>query len=294
MEINEIPAFQSKKKEKTGKRNQTRIGLGESLKFQLSQSNHCELILEIPAFQSKKNQKVAKSNHARATSNHAQQNLFFYFRSGKRDPQSSPNAESQQKPAGKLTKKQERAQKAAVVIMPLADLPPLVRDPNQWLPLKASFQSAIDTKTSAWFVNSTEAEGPTNVVEKFKADFESMLETEEVKALPIDEVCEKATISATAILKFKADMRTWSLPCPVEKLRKQLNELFQDYDKALEDLHLYKDTIDGWEAKQEIDGDKISSKAKRHLKDMRTRMFNRLCNEGHPKLVGKVMGYLYL
>ena len=62
IEINEIPAFQSKKKEKTGKRNQTRIGLGESLKFQLSQSNHCELILEIPAFQSKKNQKVAKSN----------------------------------------------------------------------------------------------------------------------------------------------------------------------------------------------------------------------------------------
>ena len=141
---------------------------------------------------------------------------------------------------------------------------------------------------SSWFINSTEADAPLNRVEKFKMDFQETLQKEDMKAFPIEEICVMATGAATNILNFKEDMKGWSMPLDLGKHRSQLNALFTEFDECVAELDIYTATVDGFEAKTELDAEKVVAAADKIVKDIKNKFYNRLCQEGHPKLVNKV------
>ena len=193
----------------------------------------------------------------------------------------------------RLSKKQSLLEKVKAVVQPLTDLPPLVRDPNFWLTVKGSFEAAIESKMSVWFVDTTEQDSPVTKVDKFRQDHEEILKSEDVAALPIDQVCEKAVAAAKAVLAFRDGMKSWTMPCAVDTHRKKLMILFSEFDEALADVMLYEQTIEGWAAKADIDEATLESKAKRHVKDLKNKLFGRLTAEGYSKALSKVIDVKY-
>lgn len=192
--------------------------------------------------------------------------------------------------AKRLSARQLRTQKAQVVVLPLSDLEPLLTDPGRWLVVKGSFNAALESKLSSWWVSSADEEGgAVNQVLKFKEDWKDMLEHDDVKQLPIDDVCRRCTLAAVDILEFQEKMKSWSIPCGVAKYRTDLEQLFIAYDKALEELHSYAVMIDGLGAKMDIDADKVKSKHKNRMKNCRDSLFHRMCNENIPKVLAKVV-----
>jgi hypothetical protein len=146
------------------------------------------------------------------------------------------------------------------------------------------------SKMSVWFVDSTDENGPANKVEKFQQDNLEILQTADLKALPIEEVCKKAVAAAKDVANFKEAMKSWTMPCAVESHRKKLYALFADFDEALaEVVSMYEQTVEGWSAKAEIDETTLESKAKRHVKDLKNKLYGRLTAEGYSKALSKVM-----
>ena len=194
------------------------------------------------------------------------------------------------KRARRLTKKQELAARVSNVVVPLDELAPMIRDPNMWLTVKGSFLAAIDTKLSNWYVRSTSDDGPTNKIEKFKLDHREILETsEDVKALPIEQVCEAAVTAASALISFKDGMQSWKMPFDVNGHREKLSGLMKCYDACIADVHIYEQSVEGWAAKAEIDENALQSRARRHVKDLKTKLCGRLTNEGYTVVLSRVI-----
>ena len=213
-----------------------------------------------------------------------------YYCQGKKhvEPQSVEGDQTDKVRNKRKTKKEERAEKIATIVHPLEELPPLVKDPKLWIGVKSSFNAAIEGKLSSWYINSTEADAPLNRVEKFKMDYQETLKKEDMKALPIEEVCTMAIAAAGKIFKFKEDMKGWSMPLDLGKHRTQLELLFVEFDECVAELEVYQATVDGFEAKTELDAEKVDAAANKVVKEMKNKFYNRLCQEGHPKLVNKV------
>ena len=182
-----------------------------------------------------------------------------------------------------------RAQQAAVVVVPLDELPQLVTDPKYWLVVKGSFAAAIDDKLSSWLVRSTEADAPMTRVEKFNDHHSLMLQHEDVRCLPISDILTRASAAAQETQEFKDKMRQWTLPCGVGDLRSKLLRAFESYDAALVDVDAYSATIEGLSARLEVAADGSEDKQKRFVKAVRDRFYARLCGQGVPAVLSKVM-----
>ena len=181
------------------------------------------------------------------------------------------------------------AQQAAIVVEPLDKLPQLITDPKQWLVVKSSFAVAIDDKLSSWHVQSTEADAPLTRVEKFNDDHSEMLQHGDVRCLPISDILTRASAAAQEIQEFKDKMRQWTLPCGVGDLRSKLLRAFEPHDAALFDVDAYSPTIEGLSARLEVAADGSEDKQKRFVKSVRDRFYARLCGQGVPAVLAKVM-----
>ena len=166
----------------------------------------------------------------------------------------------------------------------------MVRDPNMGLTVKGSFIAAVDSKLSNWHVQSTSEDGPTNRIEKSKLDNKEILEnSDDVKALPIDNVCEAAVNAALALIAFKDGMKSWVMPFDLNGQREKLSDLMKSFDNCMADVHIYEQSVEGWAARQELDDDALAAKARRHVKDLKSKLCGRLANEGYTNVLSRVI-----
>ena len=147
------------------------------------------------------------------------------------------------------------------------DLDATCKHPQQWLIVKTSFSSAVDSKLSNWYTDCTDV-GKSDRGNKFLEEVAEVRKLEDVAALPLDDVAKAATDAAKNIEEFKNGMKQWSLPCNVQEHRDKLNTLFTAYDQAMEELNSYAATIEGVQAKMDVTESDLKKKAGRAAKSM--------------------------
>ena len=179
--------------------------------------------------------------------------------------------------------------KVQVVVKTLDELPGMVVDPKDWLTVRSSFKAAIDGKLSSWFSDSVDSEEKKTLVVKFLETLEEVKDHEDVKALPLQTVCDSCNDSAELIRQFRQNIQGWSLPCGVATRRQELSQLFHIHDGNVCALRTYEMHIDGLIAKIELDVSAVKSKNTKDIKTMKHTLMTRLTNQGVPRIVAKVI-----
>ena len=208
--------------------------------------------------------------------------------SGKPSKKEKPDKTAEASTAKKKSKRQERMDKIKIVVMPLDELSSEISNcPRQFMIAKASFEAAISGKLSGWEKETIEGDMQSKS-DEFLADAEPFKNNPEVQSLNITGIASAATAAAQALKSFSDALCSWKLPVDIDDKRRSFESLCKAYDKGLQDIESYADTIAGFSLRQNVKMKSKEQQAKNALKSVRDTFYTRFTNCGVPRIVAKV------
>ena len=201
----------------------------------------------------------------------------------------SPGDDYDRDDAGTVKGKTTKAKKQKPDILAIADLPPVAKVPGVLFKVQASFEQAVETKLTAWYVDVPGNPHKNTLATKFLADAEPWKDHEKFKRLPLGEVADTVVKCANALVNFKNNVTVWSLPLEVTPKILEFDELCSAFDVALEDMNAYWDAVKQQSELKEADQDSAESKAKSRLKNFKDRLYQTLIRQHMPHAAARVI-----
>ena len=190
--------------------------------------------------------------------------------------------------AKKKSKRQERLDKIKIVVVPLDELSSDIAScPRQFMIAKASFEAAISGKLSGWEKETLEGDMQSKA-DEFLADAEPVKDNPEVQSLNITGIASAATAAAQALKSFSDALCSWKLPVDIDDKRRSFESLCKAYDKGLQDIETYADTIAGFTLRQKFKMKARDQQQKDALKSVKDTYFTSFTKCGVPRIVSKV------
>ena len=179
-------------------------------------------------------------------------------------------------------KKGKQDDSEAVPVLTLDELKPTVGHPLELRVLWAAFDRACDDKMEKWLVKGVQ--DTKTKAQLLEAQCVELQDHDFVKSLPWRVVVQQATGAADALLKFKADSKSWTVGVDVAQQKAEFWRLCALYDSAFQEVLNYEDTVD----KLELEAADKWKKEKNDRTKLKNNVYQMLMRHQVPPCISKV------